>query len=225
MSAQSAWRRIANRAFFSVEDRIDRWFDGRVGIETCRRAHVDDLTIASSNTDFGDDELIYVGLPVLALRTIDRFVPEVPEDWTFVDFGSGKGRVLFYAARHPFRRVVGVEFATELHDVAVTNVAAGRHPRQRCATIEAQHGDAVEYEIPDGPCMFFLFNPFEKDVLSSVMANMRASHDADPRDMVIVYHNPRYAHVVGDVTGFTRVFERVGSRRSECYDVVVYRSP
>jgi len=224
MSLVGVWNGVATPVFFSIEDRVDRWFDTRVGIETHERMHVDDLTITSTNTDFGDDEVVYVGIPVLALRTIDRFTPDQPETWTFVDLGSGKGRALFYAARHPYRRVIGVEFADELHEAAVNNIGSCRLPRQRCGKIETYHADAVDFEIPDGPCVFFLFNPFEERVMRAVMANIRAAHDRDPRQMVIVYHNPRYADVIDAVTGFERVWERTGSRRSECYDAIVYRS-
>jgi hypothetical protein len=36
--------------------------------------------------------------------------------YTFVDVGSGKGRMLFVAAEYRFRKVIGVEFATDLHE-------------------------------------------------------------------------------------------------------------
>jgi hypothetical protein len=36
-----------------------------------------------------------------------------PKDFTFIDFGSGKGRVLLIAAGLPFRAVVGIEFSRD----------------------------------------------------------------------------------------------------------------
>jgi methylase of polypeptide subunit release factors len=44
------------------------------------------------------------------------------KDFTFIDLGSGKGRALVLALSYPFRRVVGVEFALELHRVAEANL-------------------------------------------------------------------------------------------------------
>src|SRR5438045_1688063 len=41
--------------------------------------------------------------------------------YTFIDVGSGKGRVLFVAAEYPFRKVMGVEFSNALHDAGVAN--------------------------------------------------------------------------------------------------------
>jgi hypothetical protein len=42
-----------------------------------------------------------------------------PAHFTFIDFGSGKGRVLLIAAGLPFKAVVGSEFSRELHEIAI----------------------------------------------------------------------------------------------------------
>jgi hypothetical protein len=46
-----------------------------------------------------------------------------PRNFTFIDFGSGKGRVLLIAAGLPFKAVVGIEFSRELHEIAVQNIS------------------------------------------------------------------------------------------------------
>src|SRR2546430_8863932 len=43
------------------------------------------------------------------------------EDDVFIDFGSGKGRVLFVAAHYPFRKVIGVELSAKLNQIASSN--------------------------------------------------------------------------------------------------------
>jgi hypothetical protein len=45
--------------------------------------------------------------------------------FTFFDLGSGKGRGLILALSYPFRRIVGVEFALELHRTAEANLIRG----------------------------------------------------------------------------------------------------
>ena len=216
--------RVAQPAFFRFEYAIDRRFDERCGIETVERAHLDDLTIDSANVEFGDDEEIYVAVPVLALGAMRKVLPDDLDRCTFVDFGSGKGRVLLYASQFPFARIVGVEFAEELHRVAERTVAAGRHPKQRCHDVGVLLQDAMEFEIPDGPCVFFLFNPFERYVLERVVGNICASFERSPRPMHVVYHNPRYADVFARSNVFERTWSRPRSRRSECYEVATFRS-
>jgi hypothetical protein len=107
------------------------------------------------------------------------------EDYTFIDFGSGKGRVLLMAAAYPFRNIIGVEFAEELHRIAVRNVARYRGSR-RCKEIECVHADAAEFSIPPGPLVIFLNNPFRDLVMSRVMQNVWQSISADPRDILFV---------------------------------------
>lgn len=216
--------RVLRPTYFRIEHAVDVRFDRRAGVETVRRAHLDDLTIEGDNTEFGDDEEIYVAVPVLALGAMKHVLPNEVDDLVFVDLGSGKGRILMYASACPFRRIVGVEFAAELHAAASENVARGRHPRQRCADIEVVHCDAVEFEIPDDPCVFFLFNPFERYVLEQVVDNIRVSYERHPRPMYVVYHNPVHAAAFDECGLFERVWARTRSRRSECYEVVTYRA-
>ena len=45
----------------------------------------------------------------------------------FVDFGCGKGRVLFLAARYRFARIIGVELSERMAEQARRNLA--REPR------------------------------------------------------------------------------------------------
>jgi hypothetical protein len=107
------------------------------------------------------------------------------EDYTFIDFGSGKGRVLLMAACRPFRRIVGVEFAKELHDIAVKNLATFSGPRQ-CRKMESIHADAIDFVIPAGPLVIFFNNPFRDPVMAVVMQNLSISLQAEPRDVVFV---------------------------------------
>jgi len=44
------------------------------------------------------------------------------KDFTLIDLGSGKGRVLLMASDYPFKRIIGVEFMPELHRVAEGNI-------------------------------------------------------------------------------------------------------
>src|SRR5580692_4687521 len=49
--------------------------------------------------------------------------PTKLEQCTFLDLGSGKGRVVLLAAMHRFREVVGVEVSPTLNDIAIRNHA------------------------------------------------------------------------------------------------------
>src|SRR5579864_7137056 len=67
---------------------------------------------------------------------VSQSVDSTLRDFTFIDLGSGKGRVLLMASDYPFKRIIGVEFMLELHRVAQKNIAGYSSDRQQCRQIE-----------------------------------------------------------------------------------------
>ena len=116
--------------------------------------------------------------------------------YTFIDVGSGKGRVLFVAAEYPFRKVIGVEFSNALHDDAVANLKRYKHPARRCADIEAVHADARDFEFPDDNLVIYLFNPFGPEVMERMLANLERSLERHPRHVIVVMLWPQFSDVV-----------------------------
>jgi hypothetical protein len=43
-------------------------------------------------------------------------------EYGFIDYGSGRGRLLLAADRFPFKEIVGVEFSRPLHEEACENI-------------------------------------------------------------------------------------------------------
>ena len=125
------------------------------------------------------------------LFSLQRILPrrEVGEDDVFVDFGSGKGRVVLQAAMYPCKRVVGVELSAWLNDTAQKNVDLNR-AKLRCQDVSLICSDALDYEIPDDMTIAFMNNPFQGSIFSRVVDAMVASVDRNPRTLRIVYGNP-----------------------------------
>ena len=67
----------------------------------------------------------------LAKLVIDQWqqtLAETPhgiQDYTFLDIGSGKGRVLMLASDAPFRHIVGVELSPALTAIACGSASGG----------------------------------------------------------------------------------------------------
>ncbi len=93
----------------------------------------------------------------------------VPECTTFVDIGSGMGRVVLIASRLPFKQVVGVEISPALHEVARENLATYDRALQRCSDVRLVRADAADYAFPRGELALYLYNPFRAPVLASVL--------------------------------------------------------
>jgi SAM-dependent methyltransferase len=109
-----------------------------------------------------------------------------PSEFTLLDFGCGKGRVLLMALEAGFRAAAGVEYAPELAERAMENLRSYRG-RRRSASVHC--GDAAAFPIPPGPVVAFLCHPFDGPVLESVAANIARSFRENPRPMYVVYVN------------------------------------
>jgi hypothetical protein len=126
-------------------------------------------------------------------------------EFTFIDFGSGKGRTLLMASDYPFRRIVGVELLPALHGAAQENLSKYRSESQRCFAMESICADATEFPFPIEPTVLFLFNPFPEPGLRRVIANLEQSLREHPRKVYVLYHNPLLEHVMSGSSALQRI--------------------
>src|SRR5258708_34671904 len=101
--------------------------------------------------------------------------------FTFIDVGSGKGRVLLMAADYPFRRILGVELLPDLHRVAQANITAYKNDSQRCFALATVAADARAFVFPAEPSVLYLFNPLPEAALIQMMSNLEHSLSENPR--------------------------------------------
>jgi len=126
--------------------------------------------------------------PGIAEFMIAQVAPRA-RDFTFVDVGSGKGRVLLLAARHPFRKVIGVELSEQLCRIARQNIRSAAHRLNCIAPIEIVHLDARNFVLPTGNCVLFLYSPFLNEVADPVINNVVQSFEAEPREIAVLYYS------------------------------------
>ncbi|MFN2467693.1 MAG: trans-aconitate 2-methyltransferase, partial [Gaiellaceae bacterium] len=107
----------------------------------------------------------------------------------FADLGCGKGPAVIVAARLPFQRVIGVELAPDLSEIARENVERARnHLRSPAVTIVT--ADMLDWPIPDDLSVVYLYCPVVGDTFSRLAERLIASYDASPRRLRIVYNYP-----------------------------------
>jgi tRNA G46 methylase TrmB len=111
----------------------------------------------------------------------------------FADFGSGKGKMVFLAARYPFKRVIGIEISKPLHDIAQKNIQ-NTQKTFACKNIDLINMDVLDYEIPDDLTIAYFFNPFVNEIFIRVIDNIHHSFLQAPRPIWIVYKNPKMRH-------------------------------
>ncbi|WP_146578392.1 class I SAM-dependent methyltransferase [Neorhodopirellula pilleata] len=126
-------------------------------------------------------------------------------DYTFIDFGSGKGRSLFAASNFPFSKIIGVEFNRYLHDTAVKNTRTYRSDQQQCADIDPVHADAIAYEIPDQPMVYYFYDPFAEPVMRPVVDNIFRRLRENGKKCFVIYFNPVFAEYFENSDQFRRI--------------------
>jgi CelD/BcsL family acetyltransferase involved in cellulose biosynthesis/SAM-dependent methyltransferase len=165
-----------------------RWFDWRNRVDTDERIAVADLT--DIDTRLARHAVHYEATSIPKFERAMRVVGRRAEGFTFIDLGSGKGRVLMLAARLPFRRVIGVEISQRLHAAAAVNVNAFMARHRGIAPIECLCADASAYELPEGDLAVFLYNPFDAALLAQARDRMLAACARSARKLCVIYINP-----------------------------------
>jgi SAM-dependent methyltransferase len=132
------------------------------------------------------------------------------EEFSFLDVGAGMGRAVLLAAELPFRQVLGVELNPTLARIARRNLTVWRASGRARAPMKIISGDAVEFQLPAGPCLVFLFNPFGAPVMRRLLTAWNKSMSkalagqAAPLD--ILYVNNEQESVLERQAGFARLF-------------------
>jgi SAM-dependent methyltransferase len=179
----------------SRERRFGSPFDRKYGCDTSGAIPLDQLEISSPSLA---DGIQYEGVSALYFRRMLRMVQVSPDDHVFVDLGSGKGRALLMAAEHGFRRIVGVEFSPELHEIAQENVARFRARTGSTQSFELHLGDVASYDFPAEPTLFFLYNPFGEPILGQVLDRLGRSLREVPREVVVFYNTPVHRRLLDE---------------------------
>jgi hypothetical protein len=64
-------------------------------------------------------------------------------------------------------------------------------PRARTANLQT----ATQFEIPHGPCLFYLFNPFQEEIVTRFLDRVHESYIRNPRPIRFVYLHPVHQYV------------------------------
>ena len=130
-----------------------------------------------------------------------------PSEFTFIDLGSGKGRILLIAAEFPFKEIIGVEFSRELHNIALENISLTPSGRNPAARISCVCCDAVHYELPHSDLVCYMYNPFGPPVLSRIAERIIDHRKQHGFRTIVIYVDPCYGEVFDRMSEF-RVIKR-----------------
>jgi len=129
------------------------------------------------------------------------------DEFTLIDLGAGMGRALLLAAEYPFRAVVGVEFHPTLARIGRRNLALWRKAGRARAPMRMICRDAAEYELPSGPCVVFLFNPFGGAVLRRLLRSWSSRLAGRAGQIDVLYVNNEQESVLERHGNLVRLFK------------------
>jgi SAM-dependent methyltransferase len=198
----------------ALTDIESRWFDFSRGVETDRPTALHHLSLAGR----AEDGQSYAAARPGGIRMALRGLPIKDfSAFTFVDLGSGKGRALMIAAEYKFRRILGIEFARELHEAAERNLTAWKKRYRPGMDVESVHADALDYHFPEEPLVIYYFNSFAPAAAAKVLTRLGTSLAEKPREVYVIYMFPKSPEVFERAT-FLTAWKKV--RRYHIYEAV-----
>jgi SAM-dependent methyltransferase len=160
----------------------------KYGINTFVRSELKKYTIASGDiTKASPYEAVNYHVLHALLGTFRRLFPQ---EKSIMDIGCGKGRVMAVAAHLGFTKIIGVDFAKELCEKAKENM-------QQIGTAlpglkyEIIWDDILSYDFDADDKVFFLFNPFNKEIMDSFLDKIEESVNQYSRTIYLLYANPQ----------------------------------
>jgi hypothetical protein len=164
---------------------LDSSIDRQYGIDTSGVIRLKNLTIESKNVEWAT---WYEPMSVKIFKQIMHHLAINFAEFEFIDFGSGKGRVLLLASNYGFKKIIGVEFAKDLADIANKNVAIWDRYTRKQNNIQTICMDAAEFPIPNVPVVIFFYSPFKGKVMEQVLKNISNSFAMSPREILLVFY-------------------------------------
>ena len=170
-------------------------FDLTHGVDTGGIVRISSMEIDSPNYVYA---VYYKASRPEEVRKVLSALPVRHEDFTFVDFGSGKGLALMVASMYPFKRIIGVEFAADLHRIAESNLSKFHPEDRRCFDVQSVHADAAAWPVPAEPLVCYFYEPFEAPVLEKTLVNLEEATKRSSQPMLLLYHHAPADSVLHD---------------------------
>lgn len=184
-------------------------FDVQFGVDTDGLIKGSDLAVGHAND--AHNTAYYGVQPSLFHAVLDRWEQTPPahplEDYTFIDFGAGKGRALMLASEFPFREVIGIELNPRLAKIATDNIDLWEAGGQAKSPVRVVCQDAAEFVFPAAPCVAYMFNPFARPVLRAVLKQMEQSFSRRPGELDVLYVNDEFESSLRLHSGFTQLWK------------------
>lgn len=178
----------------------DRAFDLRYGTDTHAAVGLGELDIRRSRAshcrryEMSNEAMLRDPVAALAID---------PTQWSFVDYGAGKGRMVMLAMEMGFRDVTGVELSHRLCGIARANIARFRAAHPSLPAPQLQCADATVLRPQGQRLLAYFYNPFDASIMAVVRRRLEAAIPAGAEAVSVIYANPEFAEVFAEAPGWS----------------------
>ena len=163
-------------------------FDSKYGLNTQVPVSLNNLETTAPGAEYTNK---YEGAAIPLIHRIIRQLRTDISRFTFIDLGSGKGRVLLVAAQYPFQSVIGVEFSKILHNIAEANISKFIDQglmKNRPTSLNIDAG-AFDFSLI-GDKVIFCNNPFTDKLMLRVLDSLELSFRRTGHQVIFIYLTP-----------------------------------
>ena len=165
----------------------------KYNVNTIKPVSLEALTIAEGDISKSSP---YEALNYYILETLlENFRKLFPGEKSILDIGSGKGRVMVVAAHYGFINITGVDFARELCAAAERNINKIK-AQFRDTTFTIYCKDILNYTIDKSDKVFFLYNPFNNEIMEKLLEKIDRSVKEHSRTIYFIYANPQQKEIL-----------------------------
>lgn len=176
-------------------------FDLKYNTKTAGYIELDSLDIINENKEHGCP---YQASNYYLLKIFFEKFKDKVNNSVFLDFGSGKGRVLFLSALYGAKKAIGVEFSKELVEICHGNIENFQKKSKTKNELKVLHQDASEYVDIQDIDIFFFYNPFDDLIMRKVLTNI-ITFGAKNKEILLVYVNPVHRKLFNEY-GFKTIY-------------------
>jgi len=162
--------------------------EDKYGIDTSPPIELPDLTVVDGDISQSSR---YEAVNYFILEALLKRLCEVTAPLSFTDLGCGKGRAMVVAAHYGFTKISGVDFAKEVCNTAEQNMQKVRKKFPH-TTYNVTCENVLDYEIQSYESVFFMFNPFNDEIIFRFLEKIEKSIEQHPRDIYFLYVSPKH---------------------------------
>jgi 16S rRNA G966 N2-methylase RsmD len=177
----------------------DLFFDLKNKIDTLSAVATEDLSL-EENADLSLCSRYVPSFASCVRDVLGKLEPKIDfSSGNLVDMGSGKGKILFVAAEYGFKKIIGIEYSKDLHDICEKNIKK-MDASDRVFSINI---DGSQYKPEEDNLIYYFFNPFKGQLLDDCLKNICCGDV--PFNGYLVYASPhdslifeKYANKIDD---------------------------